>query len=118
VRTSASNARCSIRNASGVSSGTVMRHLMPAAAAYAAAALPALPAEGSAIAPIPQATAPLTASDRPRALKDCVGMPASSFQPQLGDIELASQRRQRQQRHPALAQPHRGKSSANGSSAR
>jgi len=62
-----------------VSSGIATRHGSPAAAAYAAAALPALPADGNAIPFRAHAMAPFTAITSPRALNDCVGFGLSSF---------------------------------------
>src|ERR1039457_1824848 len=52
---------------------------MPAAAAYAAMALAALPAEGIATFLIPSSTHMETAQERPRALNDAVGLSPSSF---------------------------------------
>ena len=54
-------------------------HSMPAFAAYAAAAPPALPAVGSAIFVWPSSFAFETAAERPRALNEPVGLPASSL---------------------------------------
>src|SRR5687767_2959478 len=48
-------------------------HAIPAAAAYAAAALPALPAVGKAIVVAPRYLARVIAADWPRALKELVG---------------------------------------------
>ena len=69
-RTSAPKPCASSTKASGVLSGIATRQRMPAAAAYAAAAAPALPAVGSAIASRPWASATFTARARPRALKE------------------------------------------------
>src|SRR5437899_5105723 len=52
---------------------------MPAAAAYAAMALAALPAEGIATFLIPSSTHIETAQERPRALNEDVGLRPSSF---------------------------------------
>src|SRR5215467_14444848 len=54
-------------------------HSIPALAAYAAAAPPAFPAVGRAILVRPSSFAFDTAAERPRALKDPVGLPASSL---------------------------------------
>src|ERR1035441_8886359 len=52
---------------------------IPAAAAYAAMALAALPADGMATFLIPSSTHIETAQERPRALNDAVGFSPSSF---------------------------------------
>src|SRR5579863_5139631 len=52
---------------------------MPAAAAYAARALAALPAEGMATFRMPSSTHMEIAHERPRALNDAVGFMPSSF---------------------------------------
>src|SRR5262245_40136520 len=52
---------------------------MPAAAAYAAAAFPALPAVGSAIVDAPRYLARVIAADWPRALNEFVGLSDSSL---------------------------------------
>src|ERR1700683_1867132 len=52
---------------------------MPAAAAYAAMALAALPAEGMATFLMPSSTHMETAQESPRALKEPVGFNPSSF---------------------------------------
>jgi hypothetical protein len=54
-------------------------HARPAAAAYAAAALPALPAVGSAIVFAPRYFARVIAADWPRALNELVGLSDSSL---------------------------------------
>ena len=69
----------SIRKTFGVSFGMKTWHSSPAFAAYAAAAPPALPAVGSAIFRAPRAFAIVTAAPSPRALKEPVGLPASSL---------------------------------------
>jgi hypothetical protein len=51
----------------------------PAAAEYAAAALPAFPAVGSAIVVAPRARARVMAADWPRALNELVGFSDSSL---------------------------------------
>src|SRR5262245_11386058 len=52
---------------------------IPAAAAYAARALAALPAEGIATLPMPSSLHMAMAQDSPRALNDAVGFVPSSF---------------------------------------
>src|SRR5688500_2050449 len=69
----------STRKRSGVSAGMNTSHAIPARAAYAAAAPPALPAVGTAIALCPSSFALETAAARPRALNDPVGFPDSSL---------------------------------------
>ena len=77
--TVAPKARHSRTIADGVSLGIAMTQSMPAWAAYAAAAPPALPAVGSAIVRMPSAFAMLTAAESPRALNELVGFCPSSF---------------------------------------
>src|SRR5438093_1306796 len=63
----------------GTSRGMKMWASMPAAAAYAAMALAALPADGIATFLIPSSTAIVTAQESPRALKEPVGFSPSSL---------------------------------------
>ena len=83
-----------------------MRHGMPAAAAYAAAAEPALPALGSAMPMRRNATAPFTAMTSPRALNDCVGLPLSSAGQSSATSETLGETRERQQRRAAFSESH------------
>src|SRR5579871_3183564 len=78
-RTSAPYALHSRMMADGVSLGIAMTQRRPACAAYAAAALPAFPAVGSATVDTPTACAMLTAAESPRALNELVGFWLSSL---------------------------------------
>src|ERR1700735_3899885 len=69
----------STRFGRGTSLGMKMCASIPAAAAYAASALAALPAEGMATFFKPYALHIVTAADRPRALKEPVGFSPSSL---------------------------------------
>src|SRR5579863_5822377 len=68
---------------------------MPAAAAYAAMALAALPAEGIATFLIPSSTAIEIAQERPRALKEPVGFSPSSLIHRSSEPTRAPRRRVR-----------------------
>src|SRR5262249_31083045 len=79
ITTFAPNALHSITLAVGVSAGMAITAGIPAAAAYAASAPPALPALGAASAFAPRNFAMVTAAVIPRALNDPVGFSPSSF---------------------------------------
>src|SRR2546427_12417279 len=71
--------RHSSMNGRFTSFGRNTSHASPAAAEYAAAAFPALPADGSAIVFAPRWAARVIAADCPRALKELVGLSDSSL---------------------------------------
>src|SRR2546427_6417400 len=71
--------RHSSTNGFFASFGMNTSHARPAAAEYAAAALPALPAVGSAMVLAPRYFARVTAADCPRALNELVGLSDSSL---------------------------------------
>src|SRR3989442_8506093 len=71
--------RHSSTNGRLASLGMNTSHARPAAAAYAAAALPALPAVGNAIVLAPSPLARVIAADWPRALNELVGLSDSSL---------------------------------------
>ena len=83
----------------------------PAAAAYAAKALPALPAEGIANFCRLNFLAMLTAQERPRALKEPVGLRPSSFTHRFAAPRRCVQRCGADQRRPAFLQRDRFSSS-------
>ena len=67
----------------------------PARAAYAAAALAALPADGTETVVAPSRRATVTAADRPRALKELVGLADSSLMKSRSTPTAAPSRRAR-----------------------
>ena len=76
---SAPKLRIWVRIVAGVVSGATTRARAPARAAYAASAMPALPAVGTTKRVAPAAVARVTAAASPRALKEPVGLTPSSL---------------------------------------
>ena len=104
--------------ADGVPRGTITAHGSPQAAAYTAAAPPALPAEGMMTPRAPSVRAFVIAMPRPRALKDPVGFWPSSFPHTWRRPRCAARRRRARSGVPPSPSVTGTSSSASGVSSR